>query len=338
MRQGKRIVRHVLLLLTALASLAGAALTGTASAAATVERTVPIDASDPDPTGAGTPDPASAGTPGPGTPGAGTRPSDAGVDTASADTASDPRAPGAPGAPGPEIFTGRGFDTCNTPALDTLNAWRNSSYRAIGVYFGGRGRACKTQTQLNRDWVRTATDGGWKILPVYVGSQAPCVRGAGKKHVAIGSQPTEQGRTEGLDAVRSASALGMTESSPLYLDMEAYDHTNEKCAGTTLDFIQSWNREVRRNGYLPGFYSSADSGVRHMESARQAGAQDLPEVMWFARWGVEASVTGEPSLSATGWNPHRRIHQYAGDVTETYGGKKMAIDRNLVDAPVAVIG
>lgn len=75
-----------------------------------------------------------------------------------------------------------------------------------------------------------------------------------------------------------------------------------------------------------------------MERARREGVRDLPEVMWFARWGVEPAVDDEPVLDRDAWQPHRRIHQYAGDVTERHGGVPMQIDRNAVDAPVAVIG
>ncbi|MEU7132972.1 DUF1906 domain-containing protein [Streptomyces sp. NPDC046261] len=241
-------------------------------------------------------------------------------------------------AAGPSIYRGRGFDTCQAPPLTTLSAWGASSgYGAVGVYYGGRARACPNQKYLSKRWLTGARDLGWRILPVFVGSQSPCVRASSKAGYPIGDDPDGQGTDEGRDAVRSASALGIASGSPLYLDMEAYDYADYDCADITLSFIQSWTRTVSRHGYLPGLYSSAESGVRHMELARRAGVGHLPEILWFARWRVPASTESEQVLAASAWHPHRRIHQYAGNVTETYGGRKLTIDRNLVDAPVAVI-
>ncbi|WP_420034613.1 DUF1906 domain-containing protein [Streptomyces sp. cg28] len=234
-------------------------------------------------------------------------------------------------------FHGRAFDICRAPSLDTMRRWRSSDYRAVGVYFGGRGRFCKNQPHLNRDWTRRVDAMGWSVLPVYVGSQSPCVRAGNKKGLGIGRRPWTQGVREARDAVRSAGEVGIGRSSPLYLDMEAYNYRKRDCAERTLTFVRAWSKEVRGRGYVPGFYSSADSGVRHLQSARRAGVPDLPSVVWFARWRTRPSLYGEPSLSRNAWRPERRIHQYAGNVKERHGGRTLVIDRNLVNAPVARI-
>lgn len=232
-------------------------------------------------------------------------------------------------------FKGAAFDTCQAPPLATMKAWRSSSYRGVGVYFAGRGRGCPNQQHLSRSWLASVNGMGWRVLPIFVGSQSPCVRSAAKKKVRMGSRPVAQGRSEGRQAAEAAEKLGIRPGSALYLDMEAYDADNAACARTTLSFVRAWNREVRGRGFLPGFYSSAASGVRHMERAGRAGQADLPSVMWFARWGSGASLYGEPTLRAHAWLPHRRIHQYAGNVAETHGGRRLVVDRNTVDAPVA---
>ncbi|MEU6028555.1 DUF1906 domain-containing protein [Streptomyces tauricus] len=235
-------------------------------------------------------------------------------------------------------FKGRAFDTCRAPSADTMRRWRASPYRAVGVYFGGRGRACRSQPHLSHGWMRTVRDQGWRVLPLYVGSQSTCVFARHKKNVRIGRHPWKQGTAEARDAVKRATALGMRPGSPLFLDMEAYEYRNKKCARTTLLFVRGWNRQVSRQGYLPGFYSSAASGVRHMELSRRAGVRDLPAVVWFARWGVKNGLNSEPVLKKTAWAPARRIHQYAGNVKERHGGRTLLIDRNLMHAPVARIG
>jgi hypothetical protein len=241
-------------------------------------------------------------------------------------------------AAGVSVFRGWAFDTCLAPPVDTMRRWSSSAYQAVGVYYAGRGRACARQPQLSRGWMRSVRSLGWKVLPVYVGSQSPCVISKNKKHVRIGRHPWQQGTQEGRDAVRRAKAFGMRASSPLYLDMEAYTYRKTKCGNTTLAFVRAWNREVRRFGYLPGFYSSADFGVRHMETARRAGVRDLPSVMWFARWHTRPHLYREPVLRKSAWSPGRRIHQYRGNVAERHGGRTLRIDRNLVHAPVARFG
>lgn len=239
----------------------------------------------------------------------------------------------------PRIFQGRGFDTCQAPDLATMQTWLAfSPYRAVGIYFGGRARACAHQTHLTTDWVRRNTDAGWSLLPIYVGSQSPCVNSPDKDPYRIDpDRAATQGGIEGEDAVGSARALGLRKGSALYLDMEAYDIGDADCAAATLTFLRVWDRRVQAAGYLAGFYSSADSGVEHIESARRAGVGDLPDAVWYARWGVGATLTDEPALSGGAWASHARIHQYTGSVIESYGGKELVIDRDLIDAPVAVV-
>jgi hypothetical protein len=240
----------------------------------------------------------------------------------------------------PRIFQGSGFDTCQAPDLATMRAWRDSSaYRAVGIYFGGRARACKSQVYLTADWVLQTTAEGWSLLPIYVGSQSPCVDGTNKNPYLIDpSSASAQGGTEGEDAVTAAKALGLGKGSALYLDMEAYDIRDTDCAAATLTFLRGWDHQVQAAGYLAGFYSSADSGIKHVETARRAGVTDLPDAVWYARWGVSATLTAEPVLAEDAWASHARIHQYTGSVTESYGGKQLSIDRDLIDAPVAVVG
>ncbi|MET9292224.1 DUF1906 domain-containing protein [Streptomyces sp. NPDC003077] len=237
----------------------------------------------------------------------------------------------------PRVFDGWALDTCNAPSQETLRAWQDAKYRAIGVYFGGRGRYCRQQPNLTPDWLRATDRLGWGVLPVYVGSQPPCVVGKHRRRFTIGDHPWEQGVAEGRDAVRSARRLGIAPVSPLYLDIEAYRPGATACGRTTLRYIRAWSREVRRHGYLAGFYGSTGSGVRQVDRARAAGVPDLPTVMWFARWSGRPALYGEAALSRRAWHPHRRIHQYAGNVRETHGGHALKIDRNRVDAPVAWI-
>ncbi|WP_143677795.1 glycoside hydrolase domain-containing protein, partial [Streptomyces rhizosphaericus] len=89
---------------------------------------------------------------------------------ASAEVLPDPRPLGA------KVFKGWAFDTCHAPSLATLRAWNSSRYRAVGVYYAGRGRACASQPNLTVSWMRGVKSMKWQVLPIFVGSQSPCVR------------------------------------------------------------------------------------------------------------------------------------------------------------------
>ena len=255
-----------------------------------------------------------------------------------ATAAPTPGAPTADRSATPRLFHGYGFDICQAPDLATMKAWRDDSpYGAAGIYFGGRARACKTQQNLTTDWVAQTSADGWALIPIYVGSQSPCVSGAKNPYHIDPDRAWEQGTSEASDAVNAAKALGLAAGSALYLDMEAYDASKPACADPTLAYVRGWDRGLHAAGYLAGFYSSADSGIKHMERARADGTTDLPDALWYARWGVTPNVAHDPSLNDGSWTPHARIHQYSGARSETHGGRKMSVDPDLVDAPVAVV-
>jgi len=246
--------------------------------------------------------------------------------------------PAAP--PAPQVFTGQAFDTCTAPSLDALQAWRHTSpYGAVGIYIGGRNRAC-AQHRLNAGWVRSASGLGWGLLPLYVGSQAPCL-GPGMSSARIDPRHAiTTGTSEGQDAARAAAALGLAPSSPLYLDMESYNRDGARCSLAVLQYTAAWSQAVRVAGYLSGFYSSADAGIADLAAAalhRSVEASALPDVIWYARWDSRAVTDGYRALLPGEWVDHRRIHQYQGNATERHGGVTLCVDRNAVDAPVAVV-
>src|SRR5512144_1618733 len=70
-------------------------------------------------------------------------------------------------------FTGLAFDTCTAPTLAQMTAWKASPYKAVGIYIGGVNRTC-AQPQLTAAWVTSVTAMGWRLVPIYLGLQAPC--------------------------------------------------------------------------------------------------------------------------------------------------------------------
>ncbi|MFG3051296.1 DUF1906 domain-containing protein [Kitasatospora sp. NPDC048239] len=246
-----------------------------------------------------------------------------------------PDRPGPPAARTRDLYSGAAFDTCTAPPLDTLRAWRGTSpYGAVGIYTSGAQRGC-AQPRLSADWVRQARAMGWRFLPVHVGLQAPCSELKGKPARIDPAHAVQQGRDEAVEAVGGLKAVGLGAGSPVFLDMEAYPMRDAACGQAVVDFTLGWTQGLHAAGYRSGFYSSLDSGIADLAAAARAGSSPLPDSVWYARWNDGADTAGGGALAADLWTGHQRVHQYRGNVEETYGGAALTIDRNQVDTPLA---
>ncbi|HET9677701.1 MAG TPA: DUF1906 domain-containing protein [Solirubrobacterales bacterium] len=225
------------------------------------------------------------------------------------------------------VFTGLGFDACSAPSARSMNAWKESPYRAVGVYIGGVNRAC-SQPNLTPEWVAAQTAAGWHLIPTYVGLQAPTSACSSCAKLSA-SQATAQGVAAAIDAVEEASAVAMGPGSPIYFDMESYSRTSSASAAT-LAFLEAWTKQLHELGYVSGVYSSSASGIADLAS-RVGSGYELPDHLWIANWNGSQS-TSDPVVPATAWTPHRRIHQYQGGHNETYGGVTINVDNDYVDA------
>ncbi|MGN6258552.1 MAG: DUF1906 domain-containing protein [Solirubrobacterales bacterium] len=224
------------------------------------------------------------------------------------------------------VFTGLGFDACSTPSARSMAAWKESPYRAVGVYVGGINRAC-SQPNLTPEWVAAQTAAGWHLIPTYVGLQAPTSSCSSCAKLSA-SQATAQGVAAAEDAVEQASAAAMGPGSPIYFDMESYSRTSSATAAT-LAFLEAWTKELHQLGYVSGVYSSSSSGIADLGDQVGTG-YELPDQLWIANWnGVQN--TSDPAAPSSAWTQHQRIHQYEGGHNETYGGVTINIDNDYVD-------
>lgn len=213
-------------------------------------------------------------------------------------------------------FTGKGFDACAAPSQAAMRAWTGASpYRAVGVYIGGSDRACD-QPNLTASWVRRQYNAGWRFLPLYVGEQASSI-----------SSAVDEGAAAADDAVAQARALGFGPGTTLYYDMEAYD---PDCTANVLDFETAWTRELHADGYHSGFYSSSHSGIDDLVAHSGDGVHTMPDVIFDALWNGSAD-TDDPSVPSGDWAGHRRVHQYHGSISETWGGVEQSVDQDLLD-------
>jgi hypothetical protein len=233
-------------------------------------------------------------------------------------------------------YSGLAFDTCIAPPLSTMRAWRRSPYNAIGVYIGGVNRGCPVQPNLTPSWVSATTRMGWRLLPIYVGRQAPC--GGRPDHVKISStRARAQGRQAGQNAAQRAKALGMRPGSGIYLDMENYNPNAPKCRATVLRFISGWVRQLHRRGYLAGVYANQSSGAVHLAQSYDSRTLARPDALWIARWDGSGRLTDWPPVPNAFWARAQRAKQYRGGHHETWGGVRLNIDNDRLATPVATV-
>ncbi len=241
--------------------------------------------------------------------------------------ASAVQAPAPTAVAGGEIFRGLGFDACAAPSTRAMAAWGSSPYRAIGVYVGGVNRAC-AQPNLTTTWVGEQVAAGWRLIPTYVGLQAPTSSCSDCAKLSA-SKAGAQGTAAAVDAVLRAQGVGIGPGSPIYFDMEAYTRTTS-ATSATLDFLSAWTTELHAEGYVSGVYSSSASGIADLARAIGSGYA-LPDHVWTANWNG-ARNTADPFLPSYAWANHQRIHQYRGGHNETYGLVTINVDNDYLDA------
>jgi hypothetical protein len=225
-----------------------------------------------------------------------------------------------------------GFDTCTAPSLATMKAWR-AKYSATAIYIGGQEMACD-YGNLSASWIQATEAMGWSLMPTFVGLQAPCDSFSQEINP---SQAASEGTAAANQAVADATMFHLGQGTPIYYDMEGYDHTKASCRNAVLSFLDAWTRQLNASGYVSGVYSSADSAAIDLQTNTTLSGRALaePQAMWFALWDNATNLTGSPYLNATVWSASQRSKQYAGAHTVTVGGIALDIDSDLVNSAVA---
>ncbi len=177
---------------------------------------------------------------------------------------------------------------------------------------------------------------GWRLLPIYVGRQAPCSTRSDSVKIRP-ALAADQGRQDGQDAVERARALGMRPGSAVYADMEHYAVGRARCRDAVLRYLSAWVRQMHRRGYLAGVYAHQDSGALHLAQRYTSTTHARPDALWIARWDRSDSLTGWPTVPNSFWRRAQRAKQYRGDHLETWGGVRLNIDNDRLAAPVATV-
>jgi hypothetical protein len=231
-----------------------------------------------------------------------------------------------------EVTSGLGFDACTAPSVATMTAWLASPYRVAGTYLGGVNWAC-SYGNFNATWVGQVAAEGWQFIPIWVGPQAPCTGITGAVTINP-AQAAAQGQAEAASAVTAAQGFGYAAGSPIYFDMEGYDSSDTSCAQAVLTFLGGWTQGLHAAGYLSGVYSSAGSGISDLASEYGNPAYPRADDVWIADWTGDPVLT-DPYLPNADWPGHRRLHQYYGGHDETWGGRGVNVDSDVINGAVA---
>ncbi len=254
--------------------------------------------------------------------------------TAPAPTPTSTAAPAVSAPPAQSAGNGvpvAGFDTCTAPSLSAMKAWR-AKFSVANIYIGGQEMACD-YGNLSASWIKAVEAMGWSLMPTFVGLQAPCNSFSAEIDP---SQAAAEGSAAASQAISDAKLFGLGPGSPVYFDMEGYDHTNASCVTAVLTFLDSWTRQLDAGGYISGVYSSADSAAIDLQSNTMVAGHALaePQDMWFALWDNVQNLTGSPYLTGAVWPDTQRSKQYQGAHVVSVGGYSIDIDSDLVDSAV----
>jgi len=240
--------------------------------------------------------------------------------------------------PPPDAPLGAAFDNKTAMTTGEMAIWKDfSPFNTAGIYIpvnsSWDNRADKIQSNLTSSWVQTVFADGWKLIPIYVGFQAPD-RCATARFEGLSPDPDtarRQGAAAADDAVASVISLGIPAGNPIYYDMEAY---RPGCSSAVLAFLDAWTEGVQAQGYLSGVYGSRSSTMFDLSRALNTPGFNAPDAVWVSTGNGRTTAYGLEMPPDSQW-AGARMHQYRLSVTRTYGGVTVEIDENIVDAPVA---
>ena len=237
---------------------------------------------------------------------------------------------GPPPAPaGSELM----FDAASAPSLATMKAWLASPYRTVGVYVpvapGTDDRHDKVQSNLTAAWVAEVTAMGWRVLPIYLGVQAPAAcQGHNFWHLSDNpATAREQGAAAAAYAAGSVSALGISASIPVFYDMEPY---GSGCSAPLQAFFDGWTTGLHAAGLRAGAYGTQITVMKDLAARLGDPAYHEPDAVWVATDSRTTATTGfsaPPDGSFVG----QRANQFRLGVTRTYAGVSVNIDESVVN-------
>lgn len=232
-------------------------------------------------------------------------------------------------------YTGQAFDAANIPTLPQLQTWFSQSpYRAVNLYIGGISRYGENK-DLNEDYINQISHQGWRLIPTWVGYQAPCTTFRNK----FPYDPNEAYAHGVMDATQAKARMleyGLLDANGqnglVYLDLEHFDINNVACMTAVKAYLTGWTTKMTEFNIMGGLYATSSS----VNKGQFYNIQPPPPVVWLAEWRATpgyypyASAYGLRHIADGYWNK-LRIRQYSGGSNETWGNVRLNIDPNIAD-------
>lgn len=222
-----------------------------------------------------------------------------------------------------------GVDACGLYSVSKAQAfWNNTPYWNFGLYIGGSSAGCPMNSA---SFVSSLRSMGWKLMPLWVGPQAPCTSYSSRFSYDLATARS-QGQSEAASAYNRLLSLGMTTlDTPVTYDLENFNTGNSSCLAAARSFIQGWVEQM----HIPpaqkaGVYGSAcASGLSSF-----ATIANPPDFIAGADWDGIKNVWDMACVSTGSWVYHQRHKQYRGDHNETWNGVTVSVDNDCSDGPV----
>jgi len=238
------------------------------------------------------------------------------------------------------LFNGHAFDKCEVPTLSQLQSWySNSPYKAVNLYIGGISRFC-SNASLSASYIQSIYRQGWKLIPTWVGHQAPCTN-----YKYPFPYDVNQAYQYGVNNANLASTrmLDYHLSNPdgsgniIYLDLEHFAYT-ASCSAAARAYVNGWTTRLAQLGIRSGLYSTSSTITANEFFDLTSPINDVWIAEWYQTPGFrpDETVWGLRHLSDEYWINNQRILQYSGGHPETWGGVRLDIDSNVSEGKVAV--
>ena len=119
----------------------------------------------------------------------------------------------------------------------------------------------------------------------------------------------------------------------MFYDLEDYDLAPDDCRRAALSFVSGWTQALHSAGYRSGVYSNIAAAITSLDLADRVspGSYEMPDDIWFAWDNGRSDVRTDSRVQGERWDDQGRVHQYALDITQTFGSQTLQVDANWVD-------
>ena len=239
-----------------------------------------------------------------------------------------------------QVFKGHAFDACEIPTLAQMQTWFTASpFRAVNIYVGGISRSCKN-TALTAEYLRNLHRQGWLFIPTWVGPQAPCTSFKNKFSFDV-DEAYQQGVDNANQAMEVLRNLNLTNEngsgSIVYYDLEYFTYSTS-CSAAARSFVNGWTTRLYQLGIWSGLYATSFN----ITSNQFWTLPRAPLAVWVAEWyntpgfRPDETVWDLRHLSNDYWTNNKRILQYSGTFSGTWGEVTLSIDPDVSEGPLSV--